>query len=294
MVDSYFSKFNTIVYGNNAVVDLTERVTISEAAGSNPLVFYPYDLSNGVRADQLASNYYNDAFRSWLLYLANDIVDPYYQWYMAPNVFNEYLKLKYEVTSVDDLQSKVAYYRNNWYGVPQELSVSAYTSMANTLQKFWQPNYGQTSSPISYKRVEIDWKLSTNKMVTYVTSANTWVNNEVVTVHFMDGNTTTATGQIAYANTTALTLQHISGNPANSSLITGNSYIYGSESETNVIFTDCVLIANNIPDEEIEYWSAVTIYDDENEQNEYNKTIRVLGSQYASQASLELEQLLKD
>jgi hypothetical protein len=80
--ETYFKNFNTIQYGNNSVVDITERVVVLNNVQKNPYVYYPLDITDGARPDQISNQNYNDPFASWVLYLSNDIVDPYYECYL--------------------------------------------------------------------------------------------------------------------------------------------------------------------------------------------------------------------
>ena len=93
--ETYFKNFNTIQYGNNSVVDITERVVVLNNVGKNPYVYYPLDITDGARSDQIADASYNDPYSSWVLYLSNDIVDPYYEWYLTQDQFNNFIITKY-------------------------------------------------------------------------------------------------------------------------------------------------------------------------------------------------------
>jgi hypothetical protein len=75
--------------------------------------------------------------------------------------------------------------------------------------------------------------------------------------------------------------------------ISGSSYLYGRESNTNTVFTTANTVATNIPSIESSYWSPVTYYDHENSVNEQNKSITVLKSQFAPKVARQLKDLLK-
>ena len=86
MADRYFDKFPLVYYSNNFVVDITRRVALLESVSTNPYAFYPYDIEDNERADQFCSRYYDDAYKSWVIYLGNKIADPYYEWYLQNNI----------------------------------------------------------------------------------------------------------------------------------------------------------------------------------------------------------------
>ena len=77
----YFANFPMINYANNVARNLLARVKIDkkfEEYGSN---FYPYQLEPGDRPDVVAYGYYDDSYSDWMVYYANKIVDPYFEYY---------------------------------------------------------------------------------------------------------------------------------------------------------------------------------------------------------------------
>ena len=95
MAEEYFKKFPLVNYNNYAAINITERVVVTEESFRNPFIFYPYDLSEGQRPDQLADKYYNDQYLSWMLYMINQVEDPYYDWYLSEKDFQLFLCKKY-------------------------------------------------------------------------------------------------------------------------------------------------------------------------------------------------------
>ena len=96
------------------------------------------------------------------------------------------------------------------------------------------------------------------------------------------------------SNTTVY-VQHISGTylPNTSVTITGSSYIYGTESGVNTVFTSAVSVANTLLPEEEAYWKSVSYYDYENEKNIFNKTILVLDNKFSKTTVKNLTDLMK-
>ena len=95
MSERYFDKFPIITYANNQARDITERVVFTDNTLKNPYVFYPYTIETYERPDQFANRYYDDSFYSWLLYLSNSVVDPYYEWYLQEEELSELIQKKY-------------------------------------------------------------------------------------------------------------------------------------------------------------------------------------------------------
>ena len=289
-MDRYFDKFPTITYANNICVDIIRRTKVLEKYYSNPYVFYTYDISHTERPDQFSSRYYNDSYKSWMVYLSNKIVDPYYEWYLQDTEFYENLANKYG--SVYNAQIKVKFYRNSWEGV-ENLSINAYNALDYDLKKYWVPYYDQFGNIINYERLKTDWVVNTNKIFSYSVSNTNFIVDEVCDIVFDISNT--GKGQVVKKSNTHVYLQHLYGTyeTSNTVSIGVNSYIYGNESSVNTVFTSATSIASNIKPEEEVYWDAVTYFKYEEEKNEYNKTIKVLDSNLAPQVVNELYDLMR-
>jgi hypothetical protein len=100
----YFEKFPTITYSNNEVVDITKELPFWREFRQIRMYSIHMKLIHMKRADQLSFRYYDDQYKSWILYLSNKIVDPYYEWYMHENEFVDFITKKYG--SYYDAQNK--------------------------------------------------------------------------------------------------------------------------------------------------------------------------------------------
>lgn len=293
MVERYFEKFQTIQYANTVAKNITQRTVFLSAVYNNPLFYYPYDIAPGERPDMIANRYYSDQYMAWSLYMANKVVDPYYDWYLDQATFDAFIAKKYGSLAV--AMTKIKHYTNNWYSDPSPIiSADAYNVLNYSLQKFYEPvpiNGMITASPREYTRRRTEWKVKTNAIAKYsVANGAGFATDEVVNITF--GPTQTGTGQVAFANTTTVILQSLSG-IVTTGTISGSSYLYGRESSTNTVFTTANTVATNIPSIESSYWSPVTYYDHENSVNEQNKSITVLKSQFAPKIARQLKDLLK-
>jgi hypothetical protein len=59
-------------------------------------VFYPYTIRDGERADAIAFDYYDNTDYTWLIYIVNNIIDPYYDWPLTETNFDKFISKKYE------------------------------------------------------------------------------------------------------------------------------------------------------------------------------------------------------
>jgi hypothetical protein len=95
----YFENFPTIEYNGRRVKDITRRNNFSRNITNNPYLFMPYTVRQGERPEDIAQFYYGSTDYTWLVYLANNIVDPYLEWPLDDYNFNQYLIKKYQSQS---------------------------------------------------------------------------------------------------------------------------------------------------------------------------------------------------
>jgi len=77
------------------MVDLSRRADIIAKLQGDPLVFLPYTLEEGDTMESVAYNYYGDAKLSWLIGLANDVIDPYTDFWKSDATLDRYIAEKY-------------------------------------------------------------------------------------------------------------------------------------------------------------------------------------------------------
>jgi hypothetical protein len=86
----YFEQFPQILYTFSdpslndfqQVTDIFTRVRMLDSIISNISVYYTYDVKDGDTPDSIASKYYSDPNRAWIILFTNKIIDPYFQWPM--------------------------------------------------------------------------------------------------------------------------------------------------------------------------------------------------------------------
>jgi hypothetical protein len=291
MPQRYFEPFPIVTYANNIVVDITKRVALLDKVSSNPYVFYPYEITSNERPDQLSYRYYEDQYKSWILYLTNKIVDPYYEWYLHDIEFQQFIEKKYE--SLFNAQTKIKRYINDWPN-QENIEVAGYNALTPSQRKYWQPVYGRNNRVISYNRKEVDWFVNTNHIVGYSVSNTSFIQDEICDIIF--DNLHKGQGQVLKTTNKEVYIQHVNGYYTTSQgvSITNNCLIVGNESKVSTIFSNVVVTSSNIPDEEYVYWRPQTYFEYETEKNEYNKTIRVLDSDFKQIISDNLKDKMKE
>lgn len=94
-MSKYFDNFPTIIYGGVEVRDITRRKKFMQNNLNNPFVFLPYTIKDNYRPEDISYYYYGSVDYTWLVLLANNIIDPYTQWPLSDDNFDKMLMTKY-------------------------------------------------------------------------------------------------------------------------------------------------------------------------------------------------------
>ncbi len=295
-METYFTKFPNTVYNDTSCTDITKRVSISQKILRRKNLFYLYEIENDLRPEQVSNYYYNDPAYEWLIYLQNEIIDPYYGWYISENDFNNMIVDTYG--SYEKALQKIKYYQLNWFGELSDISVSFYNNnLPDVLKKYYVPDYGAGVKIVSYKLREEDWIVNTNKIMklnlsSFITSnvnGNSFTTSEIVNIKQNYATSeTTANAEVVVANSTVVTIKNVEGSIAN------NFYVVQPSTNTIAQYTNSEVISQNIPSDETIYWTAISCYEYERRKNEANKTIRLLDSNFALEAAENLRVKLLD
>ena len=108
----YFTNIPAISYGNNFVRNILTRAKILNDFKNNASVYYPYVMqegsASGLRMENIAYDYYDEADRVWILHLTNEIVDPYYDIALTEENLEAHIIKKYG--SLSKAIEKIAFY----------------------------------------------------------------------------------------------------------------------------------------------------------------------------------------
>lgn len=113
-IKGYFNNLPTIEYGTKVARNLITRPKIKEFILGNPNVIYDYVIKDGERPDVIANAYYGDSNFVWLIFLANNIVDPYYDWPLTQEQFKDFIIDKYG--SVETAKNTIKHYKHKTKG----------------------------------------------------------------------------------------------------------------------------------------------------------------------------------
>lgn len=285
----YFSNFPIVSYANNAVRNVFAKVKLDKTFKEYAHSFYPYDIEQGDRPDIISFAYYEDSYNDWMVYYANQIIDPYYDYFLDQQQFNDYIESKYG--SMSNAQIQIAGYRNNWYEDETVLTVAAYDALPKNLKKHWAPVVGYSGSITGYERSKSDTYITTNRIITI--KINTLSNTEFVVGERIQQKLNTviqANATVTFANSTVLTVHHTDGD-----FLANTEYtLSGLSSGANGVATVVTVIKQNFANNEALYYSPYTQYDYEDEMNRQKARINLIDNRYASTIERQLRQLLSE
>ena len=93
-MEKYFEKFPVITYNGYQAKNIMLRTKILDKIVNRPDFNKAYELQDTIRPDNVSYQIYNDQYMSWLIYLSNQTIDPYYDWYMDTETFKRFIKIK--------------------------------------------------------------------------------------------------------------------------------------------------------------------------------------------------------
>jgi Base plate wedge protein 53 len=103
----YFETLPKMIMTENGIsrvaVNILARTNIVPELLNSPAVFYKYDIQETDTPEIIAQKYYGDTYRYWIVLIANQILDPQWDWPMTGVVFEKYLKTKYGTTNTSNI-----------------------------------------------------------------------------------------------------------------------------------------------------------------------------------------------
>lgn len=261
---NYFKNFPTTTYNDYIVTDVTRRVKIIETLRQDPYAFLPYTVKDGDRPEDIAYYYYGDMGKVWMVYLANNIIDPYTQWPMSNDNLARTLVAKYSRT--DQTFTKSA--------------VSLDTNIINI------PGHGfKTTDPVYY-------------IGTYITGLT---NGSSYYVIFVDADNIKLASSVSNAlNGTEVNITAVATG-TNTLSFNVDKYIYDTQITSNIVHyrntidpsiyitpetytLDTTLITPQ--------WTPVRVFDYEHDLNESKRSIWLINNQYANRVQTDLYKVI--
>lgn len=271
----YFSRFPLVDYNGTPAKNILARVDFTEETKRDIYSNFDYVIQDDlIRPDFLSYTYYDSSQYDWMIYLSNNIVDPYHDYYLSADDFKKYIIGKYGTT--ESAREKILFYRNDWSSDESVITESVYNALEAPIKKYWKPTLNANNQIAGYERVKDDWIVSTNKILELVLAAN------VTAFDVGDIISQTATG----ASATIVAID----------TIRNSVIVQHVEDDFEVNVSQGLLEVNvlkvNIPNTEISFWSKVTAYDDEQEKNELKRYVNLIKKSYLPEAEKLFVELL--
>jgi len=275
----YFDRFPVVDYDGKIAKNILTRVDFTEQSKKEIYSNFQFTLEEGYeRPDLLSYNYYGSSQFDWMIYLTNNIVDPYYDYYKSTEDFRKYIDNKYGSTA--NARVIIKFYRNGWHTDERLITPAQYEALQAdetlNLRKYWKPKLSNIGAILGYERIKEDWVVSTNKIVLLSLTA--------APSSFVIGDRVSQTSTEAYATVdfidtenNTLTVKHVSG-----------TFVANTSEGISAVTP----LKQNISDEEASYWYAVNAYEEEQEVNEMKKNVTILKSSYLAETEKQFIQQL--
>lgn len=292
---TYFNKFPLVNYNGETCINILKRSNFNQTAKNYLSSFYTHTLSRQETIDELTYNYYEDVNYDWLVYLANDVIDPRYDVPVSDSSFNNYIVKKYG--SLRTAKRKIIHYKNNYEIDDSVISSAAYEALSPTFsntedpdvtgnpKKYWEPVINATGV-IGYRRSKDPTIYNTNKIISFDVSDAT---DQFVVGDVVEKDSETI-AEIAWANTTSVTLKNVRGD-FSSDLVYELTCDTGPKA--NFVRNTYQEIRQVIPLTEFVYYTPVSYYDYELELNDKKKEIYLIDKSYKETLSNRLTKILE-
>lgn len=169
----YFNYFPKTFYtsNNNAtgidtVTNLIARFGFESKLKENSLVFYEYNIQESDTPEIIASKYYDNPERHWIVLLFNDIIDPQFDWPLQYNTLINFIDEKYTANGAANTTPQTGL---------------AWAQSANNVKAYYKVITRTSSTDSLIEKIQLD--------------ANTYTNTSISTTTFtlQDGSTVTET-----------------------------------------------------------------------------------------------------
>lgn len=144
----YFENFPSTVYtfdkntvNIQAVKNILARVTFLRDIKNNIDVSYEYSVKDSDTPETIAHKEYGDPYRSWVILLFNNIINPNYDWPLKSEVLDDYIQKKYNQT-LDQASTTIHHYEKVITKTQTSNGLIIDKTIEKTLAGEYDVNYG--------------------------------------------------------------------------------------------------------------------------------------------------------
>lgn len=282
MAKRYFTNFPEINYNNFTVKDITVSAQVINKYVNLPYTYQAFEI-DGERPDQIANEFYDDSYMSWIIFYANKTVDPYYEWFLNETDFQDFLIKKYG--SVETSIKTILEFRPNWYDDNRELSVNQFNSMFGSYtaphSKYWDTNYDDNGNLLSYTRKISNDVVNTNKLIKLkVDNDDDLETGDLLDIKVAPNGSTVGVAEVLSVSNTGVYIKNVLGDIANSYYLVIDSdvtnYAQIIEYSSDYDITADTWTSTNIATDEYIYWAPYTVFDMEREKNDQKRNVKMI------------------
>jgi hypothetical protein len=288
-MDNFFKHYPLVQYGNTVsntvAVNIFAKIAFQKTIQQNFEVFHPYTIQEGDRADTIAYLYYGDSGYDWLVYYSNNVVDPYYDWYMDGNSLNRFIADKYQ--SLTNARRKIKFFRSNYIADDSMISPAAYNALSANQKRFWTPVNGINNNIIRYERKKEEVIFQTNKTqqlnISLVGNTSFAVDEYVFQ---QNAGVTVGSATVNFSNSTVCIVSNVIGT------LSTTYNLKGGDSAANATVSAVNTLSTSISSDIQSYFESVSFFDYEDELNEKKKNIRLIDLAYVQSIEQEFKNLM--
>lgn len=317
-MSTFFSTYPKTIINNRLITDLTARAAIRQKYSDRLSIYYPYALQEGDTPEIIAAKYYGDPERHWIVMLANDTINPFFDFALDYQVFDRYLNDKYknEANSVNQWANST--WRGQWnaneYFVANTVIVSNTAFICNKthtptvflddLKKNywtrildgvywkdeWQENMDYNKNDVVRHNNTIyictqDNLDNANNNITF-SDANYWKT-------YSNGAEYAAVTTYGYRATTSVFDSNTNATTENTIFIDKKSYNGGENGYDDDVFNYASEVKESGNITETTSKERISIYQYEQELNESKREIKLIREEYVPQLEQELKILME-
>ena len=139
------------------VQDITRRFALKQVVAERQALFYSYLVEENETAQEIAARYYDDAKLDWIIYMTNNIHDPYYEWPMDSYTFELYIRKKYG--SLAQAQSTM---HSWWHILTHQQTLDTGAVISERRIQVDQHTYNSLAANVRDSYTNYDWEVSEN------------------------------------------------------------------------------------------------------------------------------------
>lgn len=292
---SYFQNFKKMYYslskGKNdlkLVPNMFSKSVFMKDALQNSNLLFKYSLKDGERPEDIAFKMYNDASKHWIILLANDIMDPQYDWVMGQNHFRDFIDKKY--SSIRLQLDKTETYTTNY--IDDEIVYQGGESLSDSSTSATVVSYDSTDKILTVKSAQN--QLANSE---YITGVSSNVSHKIVGIMYNNDGYEWASNTIHHYQVTESKFNSYDR------IVTTDTYTVSAkdydqtnhtvyDKDTLTTTTDTYSLSDGTTLTIKKQIAPVTCYDYEDQLNESKREIKIPRAEFAGRIEEQFKQLM--